>query len=73
MIRGHKLFVFEEGLQSAWLYETLDPDVVDIVVAGTTTSRGQKSDKGDAYGLAESLRVGSLDKHVFKAPRQFKR
>jgi len=73
MIPGHKHLVFEEGLQSAWLYETLNPHVDDIVVAGITTSRGQKSDKGDAYGLAESLRVGSLDKHVFKAPRQFTR
>ena len=25
MIPGHKHLVFEEGLQSAWLYETLDP------------------------------------------------
>jgi transposase len=73
MIPGHKHLVFEEGLQSAWLYETLNPHVDEIVVAGITTSRGQKSDKVDAYGLAENLRVGSLDKHVFKAPRQFTR
>jgi hypothetical protein len=73
MIPGHKHLVFEEGLQSAWLYETLNPHVDDIVVAGITTSRGQKSDKGDAYGLAEKRRVGNLDKHVFKAPRQFTR
>jgi hypothetical protein len=25
MIPGHKHLVFEEGLQSAWLYETLSP------------------------------------------------
>ncbi len=73
MIPGHKHLVFEEGLQSAWLYEILNPHVDDIVVAGITTSRGQKSDKSDAYGLAEDLRTGSLDKHVFKAPRQFTR
>ncbi len=41
------------------------------MVAGITVSRGSKSDKGDAYGLAENLRVGHLDKLVFKAPRQF--
>ena len=52
MIPGHKHLVFEEGLQSAWLYETLSPHVDDIVVAGITTSRGNKSDKRDAYGLA---------------------
>ena len=47
--------------------------VDDIIVAGITTSRGPKSDKGDAYSLAENLRVGNLAKHVFKAPRQFTR
>jgi len=73
MIPGHKHLVFEEGLQSAWLYETLNPHVDDIVVAGITTSRGQKSDKIDAYNLAEKRRVGSLGKLVFKAPRQFTR
>jgi len=73
MIPGHKHLVFEEGLQSAWLYETLNPHVDEIVVAGVTMSRGPKSDKADAYGLAEKLRVANLDKIVFKAPRQFTR
>ncbi len=73
MIPGHKPLVFEEGLQSAWLYETLSPHVDETVVAGITESRGPKSDKRDAYGLAEKLRVGNLDKPVFKAPRQFTR
>jgi transposase len=73
MIPGHRHLVMEEGLQSAWLYETLSPHVDELVVAGITQSRGPKSDKRDAYGLAEKLRVGNLDKHVFKAPRQFTR
>jgi transposase len=73
MIPGRKHLVFEEGLQSAWLYETLRPHVDEIVVAGITESRGPKSDKRDAYALAEKLRVGNLDKSVFKAPRQFTR
>jgi len=73
MIPGHKHLVFEEGLQSAWLYETLSPHVDEIVVAGITERRGPKSDKRDAYGLAEKLRVGNLDKPVFKAPREFTR
>lgn len=45
----------------------------EIVVTGITESRGPKSDKRDAYGLAEKLRVRDLDKPVFKAPRQFTR
>lgn len=73
MIPGRKHLVFEEGLQSAWLYETLSPHVDEIVVAGITESRGPKSDKLDAYALAENLRVGNLGKLVFKAPRQFTR
>ena len=71
MIPGQKHLVFEEGLQSAWLYETLSPHVDEVVVAGITESRGQKDDRRDAYGLAEKLRTGSLKKRVFKAPRQF--
>jgi transposase len=71
MIPGHKHLVFEEGLQSAWLYETLSPHVDETVVAGVTESRGQKDDRGDAYGMAEELRRGALKKRIFKAPRQF--
>ena len=59
MIPGRKHLVFEEGLQSAWLYETLSPHVDELVVTGITESRGPKSDKRDAYGLAEKLRVGN--------------
>ena len=38
MIPGHKHLVMEEGLQSAWLYETLSPHVDELVVAGITQS-----------------------------------
>jgi hypothetical protein len=73
MIPGRKYLVFEEGLQSAWLYETLSPQVDEVVVARVTESRGQKNDRRDAYGMAEKLRAGTLDKQVFKAPRAFTR
>lgn len=71
MIPGRKHLVFEEGLQSAWLYEILSPHAEETVVAGVSQSRGQKNDTRDAYGLAEKLRTGSLDKRIFKAPREF--
>ncbi len=71
MIPGQKHLVFEEGLQSGWLYEMLKPHVAEVVVAGVARSRGMKSDKIDAYALAEKLRTGSLDKQIFKAPRRF--
>ena len=56
-IPGRKHLVFEEGIQSAWLYETLSPHVDEIVVTGIPESRGQKSDRRDAY-VAEKLRTG---------------
>ena len=34
-------------------------------------SRGQKSDRVDAYALAEKLRTNAVDKPVFKAPSAF--
>lgn len=70
-IPGRKHLIFEEGAQSAWLYETLHHHVDELVVAGVTRSKGSKSDASDAYGLAEKLRINSVDKRVFKAPQQF--
>ena len=71
MIPGRKYLVLEEGAQSAWLYEILSPHVEEVVVAGVTRKRGQKSDKIDAWDLAERLRTGTLARKIFKAPRQF--
>ncbi len=64
-VPGRKHLVFEEGTQSAWLYEILSPHVDEAGVAGVTSSRGQKDDQRDAYGLAEKLRTGTLDKRIF--------
>jgi transposase len=72
-IPGHRHLVMEEGTQSAWLYETLERHVEEIVVASVADSRGPKSDARDAYGLAEKLRIGAIPKRVFKAPAQFRR
>jgi len=70
-VPGHRHLIFEEGTQSASLYETLARHVEEIVVTGITRSRGPKSDRRDAYVLAERLRIGAVDKPVFKAPSQF--
>jgi transposase len=71
MIPGQKHLCFEEGTQSAWLYEILSPHVEEAVVAGVTKKQRQKSDKIDAWNLADKLRTGRLEKQIFKAPRQF--
>jgi len=72
-IPGHRHLIMEEGTQSAWLYETLERHVDEIVVANVRESRGQKSDTRDAYALAEKLRTGTVQQSVFKAPAQFRR
>jgi transposase len=70
-VPGRKHLCFEEGTQSAWLYEILSPHVSETVVAGVVGNQGPKSDARDAEGLAEKLRTGTLDRRIFKAPREF--
>lgn len=72
-VRGRKHLCFEEGTQSAWLFEVLRPHVDEAVVAAVVGSRGAKSDAGDAEGLAQKLRTGTLERRVFKAPGEFTR
>jgi transposase len=61
----------EEGTQSSWLYEVLEPHVDEIVVVQPAKREGPKSDARDAWVLAEQLRRGSLDTRVFKACGEF--
>jgi transposase len=71
LIPGRKHLCLEEGTQSAWLYEILEPYVDELVVVSPRRERGQKSDKIDAYARAEELRRGTLGTRVFKAPSSF--
>jgi transposase len=70
-VPGRKHLCIEEGTQSTWLYEILSPRVYEMVVAGLIRSLGPKSDKIDAYGLAERHRTGQLEQTVFKAPSEY--
>ena len=63
----------EGGTLSGWLYEVLEPHVEELVVAGVRKSRGPKSDKRDAFALAEQLRIGALETRVYKSRGQFRR
>jgi len=56
----------EEGTLSGWLWEVLEPHVEELVVTGVHESRGPKSDKRDAFALAEQLRIGALETVVYK-------
>jgi hypothetical protein len=56
----------EEGNHANRLYEVLTPHVQEIVVAGIPQSRGSKSDKTLAFALAERLRIGAIDRRIYK-------
>jgi len=70
-IAGTRHLCFEEGTQSAWLYELLEPHVDEIVVVQSEKRRGNKSDSLDAWALTEHLRTGAKTGRVYKAPRRF--
>ena len=64
----------EEGTLSQWLHEVLEPHVDELVVTGVgKKSRGPKSDKQDAFRLAEQLRIGAIERRVYKGRGQFGR
>jgi len=61
----------EEGTLSEWLHEVLAPHVEELVVVGVSESRGPKSDKLDAFALAEQLRIGAIGTKVYKNRGRF--
>jgi transposase len=67
-VKGRRYVCIEEGTQSEWLHELLEPFVEDIAVIVPPPSRGNKSDAGDADGLADIALQGKADKRVFKGP-----
>jgi transposase len=72
-IAGERHICFEEGTQSAWLYELLEPLAREIVVCSPRQRQHQRSknDDLDALDLAQRLRTGNIEQRVFKAPRAF--
>ncbi|MBU1238547.1 transposase [Myxococcota bacterium] len=65
-VPGELHVIMEEGTMTEWLFEVLRPTVKEIVVVGVPKVRGSKSDKIDAFALAEHLRSGSLETLVYK-------
>jgi hypothetical protein len=63
-LRGTLYVTFEEGTQSAWLYDLLVRQVDKVVVCNPRKNAllkaGNKSDAVDARKLAELLRAGRL-------------
>ncbi len=68
-IGGRVHLCLEEGTQSAWLYELLEPHVAEIVVTTPPEAKGAKDDLRDALARAEELRIGAIRTRVYKAPQ----
>ena len=66
-IPGRLHVCLEEGTQSAWLHELLQPHVEEVVVMVAPETKGPKSDSRDAWTRAEELRVGAIQTRVYKA------
>lgn len=70
-VTGRRHLCIEEGVQSQWLYELLEPHVHVLVVIVPKGREGVKSDAADAWRMAEDLRRGAVDTVVYKAPQKF--
>jgi transposase len=70
-VPGRRHLCLEEGTQSQWLYELLEPHVHELVVVVPKKKDGPKSDARDAWARAEELRIGAVETRVFKAPGVF--
>lgn len=70
-IAGRIHLCLEEGTQSGWLYEILEPEVAEIVVVAPPETRGAKDDLRDAWSRAEEFRVGAIRTRVYKAPKHW--
>lgn len=68
-IGGRVHLCLEEGAQSAWLYEILEPHVEELVVTMPGESQGQKDDLRDAWARADEVRLGTFRTRVYKAPK----
>jgi len=68
---GRVHLCLEEGTQSAWLHEILEPEVSEIVVVSPPEAKGAKDDLRDAWSRAEELRVGAIATRVYKAPKHW--
>jgi transposase len=68
-IPGRIHLCLEEGTQSSWLYEILEPEVAEIVVTVPEECKGSKDDLRDAWARADDLRTGRIRTRVYKAPK----
>jgi transposase len=70
-IPGERHVCMEEGTQSEWLHEVLQPHAERIVVTQPLKRTGNKSDEIDGWTLADLLRRNAVERCVFKSPQSF--
>lgn len=70
-IAGQRHLCLEEGTLANWLHEILEPHVERCVVAAVRERCGEKNDQRDAFALAEALRLGAVERQVYKDHRRF--
>ena len=70
-IPGDRYLALEEGAQSEWLYEVLEPHTKELVVVRGQGQGGPKSDSSDAWALADGYRTGKLSRPIYKAPKLY--
>lgn len=70
-IPGPRHICLEEGTLSGWLHEMLSPHAERVVVTAVRESRGPKDDRRDAFGLADALRLGAIERAVYKERGRF--
>jgi len=71
-VAGDKYVCIEEGELAEWLLEVLSPHVKEMVVVQAPERGGRKSDLGDAWALAERVRVRADGTYVFKPTTQYR-
>jgi transposase len=70
-IAGSRRLCMEEGAQSEWLYEIMEPHLDELVVIQPKDRVGSKNDSIDSWDLAETMRARSWKKRVIKSPHRF--
>jgi transposase len=71
-IPGKRHVCFEEGTQSAWLYEIFSPHAEEVVVTMVPESRGQKNDESDAFQLASPMRAGAIKRRMLEEVGEYR-
>ena len=70
---GEPAFVPGRRYAGGVLNEVLEPHVAELVVVVVRKGLGAKSDKQDAFGLGEQLRIGTIETRVYKGRGQLRR